>query len=187
MSKGVRIGIVLAVVVLFGIVVILKESKRGDRLAARPQESAEMSSAPATGEPSQPASAGEATDSDPSGAKEAAFAADASTSTAEAPAPATGDAALPRLLDLGSNKCIPCKMMAPILEELTREYAGRMIVEVIDVRENRTAAQRYGVRVIPTQIFYDPSGRELFRHEGFMDKATILAKWKELSIDLESR
>lgn len=86
---------------------------------------------------------------------------------------------LPRLVDLGAHKCIPCKMMAPILEELTKEYAGRMVVEFIDVWENPAAGQKYGVRMIPTQIFYDRAGKELFRHEGFMSKEDILAKWRE--------
>jgi len=42
----------------------------------------------------------------------------------------------------------------------------------------------YNIKLIPTQIFYDPSGKEVFRHEGFFGKADILAKWKELGVDL---
>ncbi len=91
--------------------------------------------------------------------------------------------ALPRLVDVGSNQCIPCKKMAPILEDLQEEYADRFIVEVIDVREDRAAAQIYGIRVIPTQIFYDVEGTERFRHEGFMPREAILAKWAELGIE----
>lgn len=91
---------------------------------------------------------------------------------------------IPRLVDLGSKKCIPCKKMAPILEELKREYAGRMEVVFIDVRENRQAASDYGIRLIPTQIFYDSEGRELFRHEGFYGKEAILGKWRELGVEI---
>jgi thioredoxin 1 len=87
---------------------------------------------------------------------------------------------LPKLLDLGATQCIPCKMMAPILEELKKEYAGRMEVEFIDVWKNEDAGKPYGVRSIPTQIFYDANGKELFRHTGFFSKEDILAKWKEL-------
>ena len=108
-----------------------------------------------------------------------------------APAENTGDKAapvtaakLPRLLDLGAGKCIPCKMMAPILEELKKEYAGRMNVEFIDVWQNPDAGKPYGIEVIPTQIFYDAEGKELFRHVGFFAKEDILAKWKELGIEL---
>lgn len=93
---------------------------------------------------------------------------------------------LPKLVDLGSDKCIPCKMMAPILEELKREYQGRLIVEVIDVRKDRAAGAEYRITVIPTQVFLGPAGEELFRHEGFFSKQDILAKWKELGIGLES-
>ncbi len=89
---------------------------------------------------------------------------------------------LPRLVDLGAHKCIPCKMMAPILDELRKDYAGCMEVEFIDVWENPTEKERYRIRGIPTQIFYDTSGRELFRHEGFFSKQDILAKWDELGV-----
>ena len=93
-------------------------------------------------------------------------------------------AELPRLVDLGAGRCIPCKMMAPILEELKREYAGRLRVDVYDVWENRGLGEKFGIRIIPTQIFYHASGKELWRHEGFMAKEDILAKWKELGVDL---
>lgn len=90
--------------------------------------------------------------------------------------------ALPRLVDLGAGKCIPCKLMAPILEELKKEYAGQFEVQFIDVWENPEAGKRYGVELIPTQIFYDANGRELYRHAGFFGKEDILAKWKELGV-----
>ena len=94
---------------------------------------------------------------------------------------------LPRLVDLGADKCVPCKMMAPILEGLKKEYGGRMDVEFIDVWKTPGAGKEYGVRVIPTQIFYGADGKELFRHEGFFGKEDILAKWKELGVDPSSK
>jgi thioredoxin 1 len=100
----------------------------------------------------------------------------------EAPAAAS----LPRLLDLGAGRCIPCKMMAPILEELKSEYAGRLEVVFIDVWENRLEGEKYGIRAIPTQIFFAPDGTELFRHQGFYSKEAILAKWAELGFALNS-
>ena len=118
----------------------------------------------------------------------------APSSQAEPPAPAVSQAApkaaadaqppLPRLLDLGAGKCVPCRMMAPILEEMRREYSGAMTVQFIDVWENPDPAREYGIRIIPTQIFFAPDGKELFRHEGFYAKADILAKWKELGFDI---
>jgi len=101
----------------------------------------------------------------------------------EVPAPAV----LPRLVDLGADKCIPCKMMAPILDELASEYKGQMEVVFIDVWKDRAAGEKYGIRAIPTQIFYSADGKELFRHTGFYPKADILAKWAELGIDLTAR
>ena len=91
---------------------------------------------------------------------------------------------LPRLVDLGASKCVPCKMMAPVLEDLKKEYAGRMDVSFIDVWKTPDAGKEYGIRVIPTQIFYGADSKELFRHEGFFAKEDILAKWKELKVEL---
>ena len=96
-------------------------------------------------------------------------------------------AALPRLVDLGADKCIPCKMMAPILEELKTAYAGQMEVEFIDVWKNPDAGKSHAIRSIPTQIFYDAQGNELFRHEGFFGKDDMLAKWRELGVDLQPK
>jgi thioredoxin 1 len=90
---------------------------------------------------------------------------------------------LPRLVDLGADKCIPCKMMAPVLEELKTEYNGKLLVEFIDVWKNPQEGPKYKIRVIPTQIFFDADGKELFRHEGFFPKENILAKWKKFGFD----
>lgn len=97
---------------------------------------------------------------------------------------ASTSAALPRLLDLGSNKCVPCKLMAPMLKELRKDFKGRMRVDFIDVRQNREVGMEYGLKVIPTQIFFAADGTELARHEGFMSREDILAKWDELGVDL---
>ena len=96
-----------------------------------------------------------------------------------------GGQRLPKLLDLGSDKCIPCKRMAPILESLTEEYRGVFDVEFIDVWKDTEAGQEWKVRVIPTQIFFDASGEERHRHEGFLDKESILATWAELGVELK--
>lgn len=97
-------------------------------------------------------------------------------------APVAADST-PRLVDLGAGKCIPCKKMAPILEELQQDYAGRMEVTFIDVWQDHDAAIPYRIHVIPTQIFYDADGKELFRHEGFYSRSQILRKWRELGYD----
>jgi thioredoxin 1 len=111
-------------------------------------------------------------------------------SSAAAPAaPTVGVVAapvvLPRLLDLGAGKCIPCKLMAPILEDLKTTNAGVLRVDFIDVWEDKAAAQAHGISSIPTQIFFAPDGKELFRHEGFFSKEDMLAQWKTLGYDLK--
>lgn len=89
---------------------------------------------------------------------------------------------LPKLVDLGATKCIPCKMMAPILEELSKEHKGKLEVVFIDVWENEKASEKYHFKTIPTQILFDENGKEFFRHEGFFPKDQILAKFKEHGI-----
>ena len=108
------------------------------------------------------------------------------TVTAVPPAAAVAPvvANLPRMVDLGAGKCIPCKLMAPILEELKKTYAGKLEVQFIDVWVNPDEGPKYGIKIIPTQIFYDAAGNELFRHEGFFSREDILAKWKEFGVDL---
>jgi thioredoxin 1 len=91
---------------------------------------------------------------------------------------------LPRLVDLGAGKCIPCKKMAPILEELAETHKAYFKVEFIDVWVNPSMAKEYNVRIIPTQVFYDAGGRELYRHIGFYSKEEILDKWRGLGVDV---
>jgi thioredoxin 1 len=92
---------------------------------------------------------------------------------------------LPLLIDIGAKQCIPCKMMAPILDELKREYAGVLNVQFIDVWENPNAGEKYHIRAIPTQIFYDASAKDLYRHMGFLSKEQILNTFKKLGIVLK--
>jgi thioredoxin 1 len=91
---------------------------------------------------------------------------------------------VPRLVDVGADRCLPCKAMAPVLEGLRTEYAGRLDVTFVDVWKFPDLAAPYGVRIIPTQIFFGPDGRELARHQGFMSREDILAQWKTLGVEL---
>jgi thioredoxin len=91
---------------------------------------------------------------------------------------------VPRLVDLGAGRCIPCKAMAPLLEELRAEYAGRLEVQFIDVWKDPDAARPFGIDMIPTQIFFSADGRELARHVGFMSKEEILAQWRAAGVSL---
>ena len=77
------------------------------------------------------------------------------------------------MVDLGADSCAPCKMMAPILKRVEKKYEGKAAVIFIDVWKDQAPAKRFGIRAIPTQIFFDQEGREVFRHEGFMSEADI--------------
>ena len=103
-----------------------------------------------------------------------------SPSTAKVSNEPGASAAIPKLLDLGANKCIPCKKMAPILEEMKKDFNGKFDVQFIDVWQNREEAGRYNVRLIPTQIYFDKTGKELTRHEGFASREDILKTWEGL-------
>lgn len=88
------------------------------------------------------------------------------------------------MVDIGAKKCIPCKMMAPIMEELEKEYGetGKAAIFFIDVWEHRDQAKRFAIKSIPTQIFYDKSGKEVYRHEGFMEKKAIVERLENMGV-----
>jgi thioredoxin 1 len=102
--------------------------------------------------------------------------------TAHAELPSATDAVVkqslssgkPSVIDLGARTCIPCKKMAPILEGLQQELKGKVNVLFVDVWENKAAAEKFRVQMIPTQIFLNAKGKEVKRHIGFMDKSEIL-------------
>lgn len=90
---------------------------------------------------------------------------------------------LPMLVDVGADKCIPCIKMAPILDQLREDFAGRMEVRFVDVWKFKSEAAKYNVSTIPTQIFYGADGKELFRHIGFFSREEILGQWQKLGYD----
>lgn len=106
--------------------------------------------------------------------------------TAQAELPSASDTVVrqtlssgkPTVIDLGARTCIPCKKMAPVLESMAAEYRGRASVLFIDVHENTAAAEKFKIRMIPTQIFFDAKGNEVKRHVGFMEKADIVKELK---------
>lgn len=87
------------------------------------------------------------------------------------------------MVDLGAKSCIPCKMMAPILEELDAAYQGKAAILFIDVRERPDQGPLFNIKAIPTQIFYGKDGKERWRHMGFLDKESIVAKLRELGVE----
>lgn len=88
----------------------------------------------------------------------------------------------PVVADFGRGKCIPCKAMKPILDELSVAYKGKAEVLIFDIDEYSELTEQYNVQLIPTQIFFDKSGQEAWRHEGFLEKDKIIAKLSELGV-----
>ena len=88
-------------------------------------------------------------------------------------------------VELGSVNCIPCKMMMPIMEEIENEFGDQVKVVFHDVwtEEGKPYAQKYGIKLIPTQVFLDREGNEYFRHEGFFPKEDLIEVLKQKGID----
>jgi len=86
------------------------------------------------------------------------------------------------MVDLGADSCIPCKMMAPIIEKLEKNYRGKAAIVFIDVWKDKEPAKRFGIRAIPTQIFFDKEGKEVYRHTGFMGEADIVSQLKKMGV-----
>lgn len=104
------------------------------------------------------------------------------TSQSVAPKPAVGvekSRSLPRMWDFGSEKCIPCKTMTGILTPMMSEYAGKVDVRIINIYDEKALASQYRIQIIPTQVFLDTTGKELWRHVGVLTRDSILLKFKE--------
>jgi len=86
------------------------------------------------------------------------------------------------MIDLGAKSCIPCKMMAPIMEKMEKKYAGKAVIHFYDVWEDREPAVRFRIRVIPTQIFFNMEAREVYRHEGFMSEDDIIHQLSKMGV-----
>jgi len=91
----------------------------------------------------------------------------------------------PALVELGSTSCASCRAMQPVLAELRASHGERLDVRSIDVFKQRDAIAEWDVRVIPTQVFLDGSGRELERHVGFLSADGIRAVFARHRIHLD--
>jgi thioredoxin 1 len=165
----------LAAVVAVLVVIVAAKAGRSTEPPPAPDVQAALTAPEPAGEPAAEVAA------EPAAADEQA---------AAGPAPAvageTADAApkegLPTLLELGSVGCKPCEYMAPIIDALEKELAGKVVVEFHDVGQNAAIAEKYQIMTIPTQVFLDADGKELFRHIGVFEKEDILAKLNELGM-----
>jgi len=89
----------------------------------------------------------------------------------------------PTMAEFGATGCVPCDMMQPILEKLRKKYPDKLKVVFVNVRENQMLGARFGIRVIPVQVFYDVKGKEVFRHQGFYAEAEVLKQVKKLGVN----
>jgi thiol-disulfide isomerase/thioredoxin len=86
---------------------------------------------------------------------------------------------LPRMWDYGSENCIPCKTMKQILDPMMVDYKGKVDIRIVLVNDEKELTRQARIQIIPTQIFYDPDGKELFRHVGVYPRDSIVGKFKE--------
>ena len=85
-------------------------------------------------------------------------------------------------IELGADKCIPCKAMQPIMKEIAAEYEGQVQVVFYDVWKNPEPARTYSIQLIPTQVFIDKTGKEIFRHTGLFPKDELVAFLKKQGV-----
>ena len=103
------------------------------------------------------------------------------------PAPVAGKPKeLPKMWDFGSVSCLPCKTMKEILDPMMVDYKGKVDIRIINVYEQTELTKQFRITVIPTQVFIDAAGKELYRHIGVYPRDSIEAKFKESSFPLVS-
>jgi len=178
MNKGTATNVIVILAVIAVVVgAAWFKSQRAETPADEVGQAAEPAPV-ATGEQSPVVNAEEPAAREPALATNEAVAQPTTAPVEESEQPVTVET-LPRLVDLGADKCIPCKKLAPILDALREEYKGRLGVEFIDVWKNPAAGKPYNIRLIPTQILYDREGNEVWRHEGFISKEDLKVLFAE--------
>ncbi len=96
--------------------------------------------------------------------------------------PPTTNAKLPKMIDFGREQCLPCKAMMPILEALKKKYKDKATIEFVSTVKHRDVAFEHNVRRIPTQIFFDADGNEVWRHEGFFSREKIEEQFRKMGV-----
>lgn len=86
----------------------------------------------------------------------------------------------PLLVDFGANNCVPCRQLRPILKDIAKEQSGKAEILIIDVYKFKSLAAEHKIQVVPTLIFFDKTGKEVYRHMGAWDKDSIVKKLAEI-------
>ena len=186
MKNGSKIAIVVLLALAVAATFALRGGKRAEYVAAPEQPAATAPAAQGVAtRATAPEAPGVATQTPALEPVPVAVATKEPATPAAVPAPrAVAAAAKPRLLELGSMRCQACLEMAKVLDALRASQGEKLQVDFIDVFEQPEAADRYKISLIPTQILFDPSGKEIFRHTGYFSHDDILAKFRELRVQL---
>ena len=86
----------------------------------------------------------------------------------------------PFIYEFASKFCPYCWELAEILQDIEKQYPGQISVQPYYIETSEHLFKEYGVSVTPTLIFFDASGRQVYRHEGLFPRDKILSKLKEL-------
>jgi thioredoxin 1 len=89
---------------------------------------------------------------------------------------------VPILLEFGRGWCIPCKYMKPILDDMGKAYAGKAIVTTVDMDANKDLVRDFRIRMMPTQVFITPDGKEFFRNEGTLERDQIAQVFAKMGV-----
>jgi len=174
MKNGVKVAVVVLLAVAVAATLALRGGKRAEYGAAPEQPAA-----------STPAVQGAAMQVPVSAQVQAAVATGepVPAKPTAIPAPrAVAVAVKPRILELGSMRCMSCLEMAKVLDALRASQGSKLQVDFIDVFEKPEAADEYKIALIPTQILFNAAGKEIFRHQGYFSHDDILAKFRELGV-----
>jgi thioredoxin 1 len=87
------------------------------------------------------------------------------------------------MIDLGKKTCTQCKMMAPILDKLGKKYEGKAAIVFINLLDDPEQQYRFRLKALPTQIFFNPEGEEVFRHTGFMAEKAIVEQLAKMGVE----
>lgn len=89
---------------------------------------------------------------------------------------------VPVLLEFGRGWCVPCKFMKPVLDDMGRLYSGKALVLTVDMDANRDLVRQFNIRVMPTQVFLSPTGKEFFRNEGTLEREQIVQIFAKMGL-----
>ena len=89
---------------------------------------------------------------------------------------------VPIMLEFGRGWCIPCKYMKPILQDMAKTYAGKAIVTTVDMDANKALVRDFKIRMMPTQVFLTPDGKEFFRNEGTLERENIIQVFSRMGL-----